>query len=82
MEPFACKTLILHLAWDHELYIDTFTTDRSTSVKAMIRFVRICFSISPFLLSSDLADALPPNHPLIVHFYDIWHFIKVGENNF
>ena len=43
MEPFACKSLIMHLAWDHGLYMDTFTTDRSTSVKAMIGFVIIYF---------------------------------------
>ena len=41
MEPLAAKTLLLHLAWDHQLYIDSFTTDRSTSVKAMIRWVYI-----------------------------------------
>ena len=43
MEPFACKSLIMHLAWDHGLYMDTFTTDRSTSIKAMIGFVIIYF---------------------------------------
>ena len=41
MEPFACKTILLHLALDHQLYIDTFTTDRSTSVKAMIGYVAL-----------------------------------------
>ena len=61
MEPYACKTLLMHLAWDHDLFVDTFTTDRSTSIKSMI---------------DELSESLPPKHPKIAHFYDVWHFIK------
>ena len=83
MEPFACKTLLLHLAWEHELQIDTFTTDRSTSIKAMIRFLYLLTRDPPqfIFFFSELADAMPPNYPTIVHYYDIWHFIKVKDTN-
>ena len=61
MEPFACKTILMHLAWDHDLAVDTFTTDRSTTIKSMIE---------------DLDQSLPDGHPKIEHRYDPWHFIK------
>ena len=36
MEPLAAKTLLLNLAWEHELPIHSITTDRSTSMRTMI----------------------------------------------
>merc|ERR1719154_21500 len=52
MEPFCCKTLLLNLAWEHELKISSFTTDRSSSVKTVL---------------SELSDELPPDYPDIAH---------------
>ena len=28
-------------------------------------------------LFSELHKEMPPNYPMIQHYYDIWHFIKV-----
>ena len=61
MEPFAAKTLLLNLAVEHSLQITSITTDRSSSVKTAI---------------SELAEELPEDYSPIVHYYDIWHFIK------
>ena len=38
MEPYSCKTLLLNLACEHGLKINSFTTDRSSSVKTVLRF--------------------------------------------
>ena len=36
MEPFAAKSLLLNLVWDHEMPIHSITTDRSTSMRTML----------------------------------------------
>ena len=36
MEPYAAKALLLNLIWVHGLVIDSITTDRSLSIKAML----------------------------------------------
>ena len=36
MEPYAAKSLVLNLAWDHDLMMDSITTDRSTSMRTML----------------------------------------------
>jgi len=51
----------MNLAWEHQVVINSFTTDRSSSIKSLL---------------SELSADLPPGHPLIAHMYDIWHFIK------
>ena len=38
MEPYSCKTLLLNLAWEHGLQMDSFTTDRSTTIKTLLRY--------------------------------------------
>ena len=36
MEVFAAKSLLLNLAWEHGVVIDTFTTDRSSDLKVLL----------------------------------------------
>ena len=38
MEPYAAKSILHNLVWDFNLQIDTFTTDRSKTMKTMLRF--------------------------------------------
>ena len=38
MEPYAAKTLLKNLVTEHELTPDSLTTDRSSTMKNMIRF--------------------------------------------
>ena len=38
MEPYACKSLLKNLQVEHHLTPDLLTTDRSTTMKEMIRF--------------------------------------------
>ena len=37
METFCAKTLIINLAWEHELEIHSLTTDRAKDMKALMR---------------------------------------------
>ena len=37
METFAAKTLILNLAWEHELVLYSLTTDRAKDMKTLMR---------------------------------------------
>ena len=37
MEPFAAKTILMSLVSDFQLNIATFTTDRSSSIRTMMR---------------------------------------------
>ena len=37
MEPYSCKTLLLNLAHEHGVKMTSFTTDRSSSVKTVLR---------------------------------------------
>ena len=54
METFACKTVIHSLKEHHKLNINSLTTDRSKSIRAMITV----------------------DYPEILHWFDIWHWIK------
>ena len=38
MEPYAAKSILHNLVYDYNLQIDTFTTDRSKTMRSMIRF--------------------------------------------
>ena len=38
METFAAKSLILNLAWEHDLEIDSLTTDRAKDMKTLMRY--------------------------------------------
>ena len=40
MEPMAAKSLVVNVAIEHGLVIDSLTTDRSTDMKSMMR----CFN--------------------------------------
>ena len=62
MEPYCAKTILLQLTHELGLQIDSLTTDRSTTMRTMIR---------------TLSPELPANHPPITHYFDIWHLIKV-----
>lgn len=61
MEPLAAKTLLVNLATEHGLVIDTITTDRSSDLKIMM---------------NSLHQDLPDDYPKIHHEYDVWHWIK------
>ena len=61
MEPFAAKTVLLHLANDHGLQTSSITTDRSSNVKAVI---------------AELKSELPQGFPWVKHYFDIWHYNK------
>ena len=61
MEPYAAKTLLLSLAWDHGLSIFSITTDRSSSMRTMLE---------------EIGDELPSNYVPPKHEFDIWHWIK------
>ena len=37
METYAAKSLILNLAWEHDLEIHSLTTDRAKDMKTMLR---------------------------------------------
>ena len=37
METFAAKTVLLALTHEHRLYVDSLTTDRSSTMRTMIR---------------------------------------------
>ena len=37
MEVYGCKTVLLNLAWEYDLKIDAFTTDRSSTIKTLLR---------------------------------------------
>merc|ERR1719186_1251879 len=52
MEPYAAKTILNNLVFDHNLAIDSMTTDRSTTMKSML---------------SEFNKDLPENCPQIVH---------------
>ena len=42
MEPFAAKTVLTSLVTDYELDIATFTTDRSSSMRTLMREPGLC----------------------------------------
>ena len=79
MEPYCAKSVLLNLVHEHELRITSFTTDRSTSVKTAVRLIFKDFvqNILIDLLFSELETEMPVGFPVIIHYYDIWHFIKV-----
>ena len=62
MEPYAAKTLLLSLAWDHDLIIDSITTDRSTSMRIMLE---------------EIYKDLPSDHKKFSHYFDVWHWIRL-----
>ena len=37
MEPLAAQSLVVNVATEHQLVIDSITTDRSTDLKTMMR---------------------------------------------
>ena len=39
MEAFAAKSLLINLATEHDLIIHTLTTDRSSDMKALLKYV-------------------------------------------
>ena len=39
MEPMAARSLLVNVATEHQVMIDTVTTDRSTDMKMMMRSV-------------------------------------------
>ena len=39
MEPYSAKSLLLNLAHEHKIQMTSFTTDRSSSVKTVLRSV-------------------------------------------
>ena len=43
MEVFSCKTLLLNLVREHLIIINSFTTDRSSSIKALLVYVHLCY---------------------------------------
>ena len=48
MEPLAAKTVIVNLANEHQLVMDSMTTDRSSDLRVMMRYgldVKIFFQI-------------------------------------
>ena len=81
MEPYSCKSLLLNLAHEHKIKMTSFTTDRSSSVKTVMRLnIFILYHYYyPRSLFSKLSDELPPGHPKIRHDFDIWHFNKVNH---
>lgn len=40
MEVFAAKTLLVNLAVEHELEIYSMTTDRSSDIKTLLKYVK------------------------------------------
>ena len=80
MEPYAAKTLLKNLVTEHQLTPDTLTTDRSTTMKNMIRLEKVWFNIFEPGSPSEFNEELPDNHPKILHLFDIWHWIKAGES--
>ena len=73
MEPYAAKTLLKNLVTEHELTPDSLTTDRSSTMKNMIRFFSqkyaICRELCYF---SEFNEELPDDEPKILHLFDIW----------
>jgi len=61
MEPYAAKTVLRSLVFDHHLHPDSFTTDRSSSMKSMM---------------IEFNEELPADLPKILHLFDIWHWVK------
>ena len=61
MEPYAAKTILLHLTHEFGLKIDSITTDRSTTMRSMIK---------------GLSKELPVLHGPLTQYFDIWHNIK------
>ena len=41
MEPLAAKSIVVNLVVEHELEIDSLTTDRSSDLKVMMRLAAI-----------------------------------------
>ena len=41
MEPYAAKSMLHNLVWNFKLPIDTFTTDRSKTMRSMMRLNKI-----------------------------------------
>ena len=71
MEPYCCKTLLLNLAHEHQVRMTSFTTDRSSSVKSVLRSELVCCfkftnNFFSFQWSSQRnACRLPNHHPLL-----------------
>merc|ERR1712179_153671 len=66
MEALAAKSVILSLAAEHQLVMNSVTTDRSSDLRAMIR---------------DIKDDLPEDYPDIIHQFDVWHWIKAVQKD-
>ena len=68
MEPFATKSLLLNLAWDHKLVVESITTDRSTSMKTMLEYEeKNNQNISSVIIYRRISAKLPPGYPAIQH---------------
>ena len=39
MEAFAAKTLLVNLAYEHGLEVNSLTTDRSSDIKVLLKYV-------------------------------------------
>ena len=66
LEPLAAKSIIVNLATEHGLVMDSITTDRSSDLKAMM---------------SNIHADLPADYPQIIHQYDVWHWIKAVQKD-
>ena len=54
METLATKSLLLNLVFEHDLIIDSLTTDRSSDMKTMMRWVKYGSDVSILLVPSIL----------------------------
>ena len=77
MEPYCCKSLLINLQEEFNMTPDSLTTDRSTTMRSMIRLDDLLFI--DLLINKTLSefnDDLPDGHPRIAHSFDVWHWIK------
>ena len=51
MEPYCAKTVLLHLTHQMGLEVDSITTDRSTTMRSMIRLVHTSLGQSKVLVA-------------------------------
>ena len=71
MEPYAAKTCLLSLVSDCQLQIASFTTDRSSTIKTMMRSDSLLSSIKheydPWHWISKLITIIKSNEKIFVH---------------
>lgn len=81
MEQYAAKTILLSMAWDHEVAVDSITTDRSTSMRKMLEYVKCKAKLltNKIKIFREIHSELPPEYTPPTHQFDIWHWIKVSS---